>query len=67
MIAAPRLLAPSLNCTVPVGGLVFAAGVTVAVNITFCPMSDGLIDAKTIVVVSVFEISKDCTTFVAAL
>jgi len=40
-----------LNCTVPVGGVVFGA-VTVAVNTTFCPLSDGLIDVETSLVVA---------------
>ena len=65
--AAPRLMAPSLNCTVPVGGVVFGAAVTVAVKTTFCPMSDGLIDVETSVVVAALVILKDCSTFGAAL
>jgi len=67
LIAAPRLLTPSLNCTVPVGEFVFGDGVTVAVNTTFCPMSEGLIEANTSVVVAAFEISNDCGTFAAEL
>ena len=61
------LVAPSLSCTVPVGGAVFGGAVTVAVNTTSCPNSDGLIDAKTSVVVAARAILKDCGTFVAAL
>lgn len=45
----------------------FAGGVTVAVNTTFCPRSDGLIDANTARVVAAFEILKDCATFAAEL
>ena len=58
---------PSMNCTVPVGEVVFGEGVTVAVKSTFCPMSDGLIDETTSVVVEACAILKDCSTFVAAL
>ena len=58
---------PSSNCTVPVGGVVFGEGVTVAVKTTFCPMSDGLIDDTTPVVVEACAILKDCSAFVAAL
>ena len=46
--ADPRLLVPSLNCTVPVG--VPAPGATadtVAVNVTVCPKEDGLTEDET--------------------
>lgn len=62
-----RLTAPSLNCTVPVGAAVFGAGVTVALKTTFCPVSDGLIDDTTAVLVAACTTLKDCSTFVAAL
>jgi hypothetical protein len=47
---SPRVLAPSLNVTVPVGvpepG---AAALTVAVNVTVCPKTDGLAEETTVV------------------
>ena len=57
--AGARAVAPSLNKTLPVG--VPEAAVTVAVNVTICPKSDGFADDATVVVVaaavtvSVFE------------
>lgn len=50
MAGAPKLLAPSLNCTMPVGvpepG---SAAETVAVNVTICPKEDGLTEDETLV------------------
>ncbi len=65
--APPRLFSPSLNCTVPLGVLVFDGGVTTAVKITFCPMSEGLTDDESTVVVAACEMLNECTTFVAEL
>src|SRR5262245_20547594 len=45
---APRLLAPSLNCTVPLAAA--SDGVTVAVKVTACPGFAGLRDDVTVVV-----------------
>jgi hypothetical protein len=53
----PRLVAPSLNWTVPVAAL----GETVAVNVTDWPNTEGLADELTVVVVGV------STTRVAAV
>ena len=47
--AEARAVAPSLNRTLPVG--VPEAEVTVAVNVTICPKSDGFADDATVVVV----------------
>jgi hypothetical protein len=50
--AAPRLLAPSLNCTVPVGvPAPVEVGLMVAVKVTDCPKMDGLSEEVTAVVV----------------
>jgi hypothetical protein len=46
----PRFVPPTLNCTVPVG--VPAALVTVAVNCTPCPNTDGFTDDATAVLVA---------------
>jgi len=46
--AVPRLLAPSKNCTVPVG----VAPLTVAVNVTDWPSVDGFCDDVSAVVVA---------------
>ena len=44
----PRLVAPSLNCTVPVGVPEPGnAAETVAVNVTVCPKEDGLTEDET--------------------
>jgi hypothetical protein len=45
-VPEPMLDAPSLKRTVPVG-VVGAAVVTVAVNVTVCPTPDGLADEAT--------------------
>ncbi len=47
--AVPRFPPSTLNCTVPVG--VPPPLVTVAVNVTLCPNTDGFTDALTAVVV----------------
>src|SRR5712691_5437420 len=46
----PRLAIPSMNCTVPDG--VPAVEVTVAVNVTLSPKSDGLTEDETLVPVA---------------
>ena len=54
-VPVPRMVEPSLKVTVPVG--VPAPGlfaVTVAVNVTACPDSDGLAEELTTVVVPAF-------------
>ena len=48
-IGVPRLVPLSLNCTVPVG--VPVPDVTVAVNVTAWPKSDGLTEVLTVVTV----------------
>jgi hypothetical protein len=49
-VPVPRLVAPSMNVTVPVG-LLGPLPVTVAVKVTVCPDTDGLAeDASTVVV-----------------
>lgn len=53
--AVPRLLPLSLNCTVPDG--VPALAVTVAVNVTDCPKSDGFTDELTVVVVAAVTVA----------
>jgi len=41
-VTTPRVVAPSLNTTVPVGLIVSATtGVTVAVSVTACPNTEG--------------------------
>ena len=51
--AEPRFEPPSLNCTVPVGVPVAGAtGLTVAVNVTDWPKTDGFVDEATVVVVA---------------
>ena len=48
-VAVPIELVPSKNCTVPVG----PEGETVAVNVTFCPLTEGLALEDRVVVVLV--------------
>jgi hypothetical protein len=48
---APKLVAPSWNWTVPVGGVTPPVEVTSAVNVTFCVTRDGLSEEVTTVVV----------------
>ena len=48
----PRLVPPSLNCTVPVGVPVPDCFVTVAVKVTDCPGAEGFCDDETAVVVA---------------
>jgi hypothetical protein len=48
-VAVPKDVPPSKNCTVPVE----AAGVTVAVNVTLCPVVDGFALDVMVVVVAV--------------
>jgi len=51
--AVPNEVAPSKNCTVPVA----ADRETVAVNVTFCPVFDGLgLDVKVVVVLALFTV-----------
>jgi len=48
----PNVVAPSMNVTVPVGTPVpGATGLTVAVSVTVCPITDGLGRAVKLVVV----------------
>ena len=47
---------PSENVTVPVGVPVREAGLTVAVNVTDCPATDGFADDKRAVVVVVVAV-----------
>ena len=48
--ADPRLVAPSLNCTMPVGvPAPGATGDSVAVNVSICPKEDGLTEDETLV------------------
>ena len=47
-VPVPRVVAPSLNVTVPVAVL----GVTVAVNVTDCPNVEGLVPDVTAVVLA---------------
>jgi len=48
---APKFTPSIVNCTVPVGVPVAGATtVTVAVNVTLCPKTDGLTDDVTVVV-----------------
>ena len=54
--ALPKLLAPSINWTVPVG--VPAVALTVAVNKTVWPTSDGLADEETLVDVAAGALVK---------
>ena len=50
--AVPRMLAPSLKVTVPVGvPAPGAIAVTVAVNVTDCPTDEGFDDDVTVVMV----------------
>jgi hypothetical protein len=49
--AVPRLLAPFLNCTVPVGPALFMAPVTVAVKVTLPPEAMDVTLAFTAIVV----------------
>ena len=52
-VPVPRVVAPSLNVTVPVGvPLPGGAAVTVAVKVTAWPNTDGLPEAATAVLVS---------------
>ena len=59
--APPRLVAPSVNATVPVVTGV-APLVTVAVNVTLCPKIDGF-SAET----SAVDVGARCTTWVSAV
>ena len=47
-VTEPRLLVPSLNCTVPVGVRGITADTT-AVNVTGCPEVAGFIEDETLV------------------
>jgi hypothetical protein len=49
----PRLVLPSKNVTVPVGVPVPDDGLTEAVNVTFCPRTDGFCEEVTEVLVPV--------------
>lgn len=58
-VPEPRVDAPSLNTTAPVGDAV-AVVLTVAVKVTGCPTPDGLADELTAVVV--VACVTDCAT-----
>src|SRR4051812_1930992 len=61
LCAAPRLPAPSLNCTVAVGAPdPGAVTVTVAVNVTGCPTNDGFNEEVT--AVDVDALATVCAT-----
>ncbi len=54
-VTVPRTVAPSRNVTVPVGTPVpGATGLTTAVSVTACPITDGLGGAVRLVVVCEF-------------
>ena len=48
----PRVVVPSRKVTVPVGTLLPAWGVTLAVNVTLCPGASWVEDAESVVVVA---------------
>ncbi len=52
-VPVPIVVAPSLNVTVPVGVTEPDTCVTVAVNVTDCPNTDGFVDEVTVVVLPV--------------
>src|SRR5438105_12216692 len=55
-VPVPKVLAPSLNVTVPLGVFELEAlGVTVAVNVTAWPNSAGLGEAASVVVVAMAD------------
>jgi hypothetical protein len=51
IVPVPRVTVPSRNVTVPVTVATVVLPVTVAVNVTLCPNTDGLADEATVVVV----------------
>jgi hypothetical protein len=54
-VPLPIVAAPSLSVTVPVG--VPEVAVTVAVNVTDCPVAEGFTDEITVVVVGVSTVT----------
>ncbi len=66
-VPVPRVVAPSLNVTVPVGvPTAGATGLTVAVKVTDCPGDAGLTDVATAVVVNPVTLVRANVAFVIA-
>ena len=59
-IPDPKVIAPSLNVTVPVGMPDPADGVTVAVNVTVWPQIEGFSEEVSVVEVAAFAESGGC-------
>ena len=60
-VAAPNVVDPCVNVTVPAG--VAYAEVTVAVNVTDWPEFDGFFDEAIVVVVSHFDLLNEPTVY----
>jgi len=67
-VPVPRVVVPSKNVTVPLGlPAPGATTVTVAVNVTLCPKTDGLADEVTVVVLAAFVTVRSSQALVARL
>jgi len=52
-VDVPRVVVPSRKVTAPVGTLLPAWGMTLAVNVTLCPAASSVEDAESVVVVAI--------------